>query len=325
MTGKTDPSSPTSFTWTNEKKWDELAGGKLKERRPKKSRNLKIQTGYTIPFTTPTSPSPLNHTAFNIVVTDEAKANSVRRLTETSPCMTGGLGIVKREWKTYNTMKTLNLGLKLWYQVARWPANQSTNVAQPVRTADSKRPSDLVLGFELGPFRVFYWHVFLVPSFEPPPHIPSVVRNKDHSSTDWVVEVERLHIDEFRIVLGGRPTPCFFFFFYNRIHEKQFFTLPVVHDHKIVQSTSDGVEGKSGLICLVRYSKLLVPTCFAIYGYPWQWVETNGDGWPPKTMRNSSIRTTTKRTSAAKTGDLFSFVELLTIWNSQFYHNRPFA
>ena len=45
----------------------------------------------------------------------------------------------------------------------------------------------------------------------------------------------------------------FFFFFYHRIREKQLFTLPVVNDNEIVRSTSDGVVGKSGLICLVRY------------------------------------------------------------------------
>ena len=50
--------------------------------------------------------------------------------------------------------------------------------------------------------------------------------------------------------LGGQPTPCFF---YNRFREKQCFTLPVVKDNEIVRSTSNGVEGKSGLICLVSY------------------------------------------------------------------------
>ena len=50
-------------------------------------------------------------------------------------------------------------------------------------------------------------------------------------------------IDEFRMVLGGQPTPCFFFFFYNRIRKKQFFTLWVVNDNEIVRSTSDEVEG----------------------------------------------------------------------------------
>ena len=66
-----------------------------------------------------------------------------------------------------------------------------------------------------------------------------------------IVHSSPVCIDEFRIVLGGQPTPCFFF--YNRIREQQFFTLPVVNDNEIVRSTSDGVEGKTGLICLVRY------------------------------------------------------------------------
>ena len=51
----------------------------------------------------------------------------------------------------------------------------------------------------------------------------------------------------------GWPANAMFFFFYNRIREKQFFTLPVVEENEIVRSTSDGVEEKSGLICLVRY------------------------------------------------------------------------
>ena len=78
-------------------------------------------------------------------------------------------------------------------------------------------------------------------------------------------------IDDFRMVFGGQKMPCLF---YNRIREMQFFTLPDVNDNEIVRSTFDRVEGKSGLFCLVRYSKLLVPTCFAISGYPWQKVET---------------------------------------------------
>ena len=75
------------------------------------------------------------------------------------------------------------------------------------------------------------------------------------------------------MVLGGQPTS---FFFYNRIREKQFFTLPVVNDNEIVRNTSGVVEGKAGLINLfgVLHSKLLVPTCIAISGYAWQWVET---------------------------------------------------
>ena len=38
-------------------------------------------------------------------------------------------------------------------------------------------------------------------------------------------------------------------FFYNRIREKQFFTLPVVNDNEIVRNTSGVEEGKPGLIC----------------------------------------------------------------------------
>ena len=56
-------------------------------------------------------------------------------------------------------------------------------------------------------------------------------------------------IDEFRMVLGGQPTLCF----YNRIRVKQFFALPIINDNEIVRTKSDRVEGKSGLICLVRY------------------------------------------------------------------------
>ena len=59
-------------------------------------------------------------------------------------------------------------------------------------------------------------------------------------------------IDEFRIVLGaGQPSPCFFTTEFAV--KSNFFTLPVVNDNEIVRSTSDWVEGKSGLICLVRY------------------------------------------------------------------------
>ena len=43
------------------------------------------------------------------------------------------------------------------------------------------------------------------------------------------------------------------FFFYKRIREKQFFTLPVVNNNEMVRCTSEGVEGKSGLIRFVRY------------------------------------------------------------------------
>ena len=62
-----------------------------------------------------------------------------------------------------------------------------------------------------------------------------------HSSADLTWIRKGLEIDEFRMVSGGQPTPCFF---HKGIHEKQFFTLPVVNDNEIVRSTSDGVEGK---------------------------------------------------------------------------------
>ena len=38
----------------------------------------------------------------------------------------------------------------------------------------------------------------------------------------------------------------------TKLYEKQFFILHFVKDNEIVRSTSGGVEGKSGLICLVR-------------------------------------------------------------------------
>ena len=42
-------------------------------------------------------------------------------------------------------------------------------------------------------------------------------------------------------------------FFYQRIHGKAIFYLPVAHAKKIVRSSSDGVEGTSGVICFVCY------------------------------------------------------------------------
>ena len=53
-------------------------------------------------------------------------------------------------------------------------------------------------------------------------------------------------IDEFRVVLGGQPTPCFFSFFTTKFAKSNF--LPCRSS-----STFDGVERKPGLICLVRY------------------------------------------------------------------------
>ena len=63
------------------------------------------------------------------------------------------------------------------------------------------------------------------------------------------------------------------FFFSTEFREVIFFSLPVVYDNEIVRNTPNALDGKSGLICLVRYCKLLLPTCIAISGYLSQWVE----------------------------------------------------
>ena len=55
--------------------------------------------------------------------------------------------------------------------------------------------------------------------------------------------------DEFCMVLGSQPMP---FSFYNRIHESHF-SMPVVNDNEIARNTSEGLEGKSGFICLERH------------------------------------------------------------------------
>ena len=62
-----------------------------------------------------------------------------------------------------------------------------------------------------------------------------------------------LYLILYRQVSHGLGWPANAMFFYNRIREKQCFTLPVVNDNEIVRSSSDGEEGKIGLICLVRY------------------------------------------------------------------------
>ena len=68
------------------------------------------------------------------------------------------------------------------------------------------------------------------------------------------------------MVLGGKPTPCFFT---TEFVKSNLFTLPVVNDNEIVLSTSDGVEGKIRFnLFSALYLQLLVPTCFAISGYP---------------------------------------------------------
>ena len=60
-------------------------------------------------------------------------------------------------------------------------------------------------------------------------------------------------VSKYRRVSHGLGWPANAMFFYNGIREKQFFTLPVVNDNEIVRSTSNGEEGKTDLICLVRY------------------------------------------------------------------------
>ena len=67
------------------------------------------------------------------------------------------------------------------------------------------------------------------------------------------------------------------------------FFLQVVNDNEIVRNTSDGLEGKSGLICMVSY----IRSCWCRRVSQFlvtldKGVKTNGVGWQPKTMRNSS-------------------------------------
>ena len=59
------------------------------------------------------------------------------------------------------------------------------------------------------------------------------------------------------------------FFFLNRIRKKQFLTLTVVNDNEIVRNSvrCGRREIKFNLFGVLN-SKLLVPTCFTISGYP---------------------------------------------------------
>ena len=98
------------------------------------------------------------------------------------------------------------------------------------------------------------------------------------------------HYPRHRRVSHGLGWPANAMFFYNRIREKQFFTLPVVNDNEIVRNTTDGAEKKSGSISSMR----CIRSCW--YRRVSQFLVTldngkkqNGVGWPPKTMRNSSI------------------------------------
>ena len=113
-------------------------------------------------------------------------------------------------------------------------------------------------------------------------------------------------IDEFRIVLGGQPTPSFFFSQQNS-RKACFYPAGRSSFPKSLTKPQGETLGKKDLLqwqknstlseghtrywdCVkhvwwgrrevrfnlfgAQYSKLLVPTCFAIPGYPWQWVET---------------------------------------------------
>ena len=79
-------------------------------------------------------------------------------------------------------------------------------------------------------------------------------------------------------------------FFFQQNSRKAFFLLRVVNDNEIVRNTSDGLGGKSGLICMVHY----IRSCWCRRVL--QFLHTleneqkqDGVGWPPKTMRNSSM------------------------------------
>ena len=56
--------------------------------------------------------------------------------------------------------------------------------------------------------------------------------------------------DEFRMVLGGQPTP----FFFSTELAKSHFSLPVVNDNEIVRNTSDrvGREIRFNLFCALQ-------------------------------------------------------------------------
>ena len=80
----------------------------------------------------------------------------------------------------------------------------------------------------------------------------------------------------------------FFFFFLQQTSQKATFTLPVVNDNEIMRSTSDVVERKSGVWCAIF--EAVGANVFCNF-----WLSLtmsrnkNGIGWPPQTMRNSSV------------------------------------
>ena len=67
-----------------------------------------------------------------------------------------------------------------------------------------------------------------------------ILEKTENASYHSVWNIQGITPDELRMVLGGQPTPRFF---YNRFREKEFFTLAVVvNDNEIVRSVSDEVE-----------------------------------------------------------------------------------
>ena len=95
----------------------------------------------------------------------------------------------------------------------------------------------------------------------------------------WHLKVEctntrtNAHIHTHRRVSHGLGWPANAMLFLQQNSQKAIFTLPVVNDNEIVRRTSTGVEGKSGLICLVCHTR----SCwcqrvrFAISSYPWHY------------------------------------------------------
>ena len=79
------------------------------------------------------------------------------------------------------------------------------------------------------------------------------------------------NIDEFHMVLGGQPTPCFFT---AEFAKSNFYPPSCRRKWDCAKHVRWGRREIRINLFGARYSKLLVPTCFAISGYPWHWVET---------------------------------------------------
>ena len=80
--------------------------------------------------------------------------------------------------------------------------------------------------------------------------------------------------NEFRVVLGGQPTPGFFFSQQNS-RKACFYPAGRTRYRDCAKHVWLGRREIRFNLFGALFSKLLVPTCFAIPGYPWQWVETN--------------------------------------------------